>query len=94
MPAGPSDETDKHTSGQLTEMIAKEHSSKTESTASSHPAHKNENNPQNQGKVGDKVQFRDHTANPGPAVLDAKEVNPKLEGTREDRNAKAAELNN
>lgn len=92
MPAGPSDETDQNKPGQITEKIAKEHSSKTESNASSHPAHKNANNPA-EGSIGDKVQFRDHAANPGPQVVEPKEFNVQQEGSREDRKKREDELN-
>ncbi|KAL2069152.1 hypothetical protein VTL71DRAFT_15490 [Oculimacula yallundae] len=83
MPAGP-DETDNHPTGAATEVTAKNASSKTESNASTHPLH-------DQGeKKGDKVEFI-HDANPGPAQ--PKEFNVQQEGTKEERAAKAKELN-
>lgn len=84
MPAGP-DETDNHPSGSITEQVAKNPTSKTESTASDHPVHGDDN------QQGDKVQFRYHEAHPGPAI--PKDFNVKEEGTREERRAKAEELN-
>jgi len=84
MPAGP-DETDNHVAGSITEHIGKNASSKTESTASTHPLH-NEGEPK-----GDKVEFRYHQANPGPAL--PSEINAEQEGTKEERRAKAQEMN-
>lgn len=84
MPAGP-DETDNHPTGAGTEHVAKDGSSKTESNASTHPIH-------DQGEPkGDKVEFRYHEAHPGPAVPD--NFSAQQEGTKEDRQAKAKELN-
>lgn len=84
MPAGP-EERDNIPKGTATEQVAKGGSSKTESTASSHPIH-------NSGESkGDKVEFLHHKANPGP-VLPA-EINAQQEGTKEERMAKAKELN-
>jgi len=84
MPAGP-DETDNHPKGSITDQVAKDPSSKTGSTASDHPAH------QDGAPEGDKVQFRAHEANPGPAV--PKDFNIQQEGTKEERQARAQELN-
>ncbi|RKU39789.1 hypothetical protein DL546_000217 [Coniochaeta pulveracea] len=42
-------------------------------------------------KDGFKATFEDHKANPGPAI--PKEFNVQQEGTKEERRAKAAELN-
>ena len=84
MPAGP-DETDNHTSGSITEHVGKNASSKTESTASDHPMH-HEGEPK-----GDKVEFRHHQANPGPVF--PTEINAQQEGTKEERRAKAQEMN-
>jgi hypothetical protein len=84
MPAG-SEERDKVPKGAATEHVARDASSKTESTASSHPIH-NTGEPK-----GDKVEFLHHKANPGP-VLPA-EINAQQEGTKEERMAKARELN-
>jgi hypothetical protein len=78
MPAG----SDK---GAVSEHAARDTSSKTESTASNHPIH-NSGEPHR-----DKAEFRHHQANPGP-VLPA-EINAKQEGTKEERMAKAKELN-
>ena len=85
MPAG-SDEYDNHPAGSITEQIAKDPSSKTESTtASSHPAH---NNPE---PKGEQVKIQHHQANPGPAI--PKDFQVQQEGTKEDRVKRAAELN-
>jgi hypothetical protein len=80
MPAGP-DETDNHPAGSLTEDLAQNASSKTESNASTHPIH-GKSEPQ-----GDKVEFRHHQANPGPAI--PSNLNVQQEGTKEERRAKA-----
>lgn len=45
----------------------------------------------NPGEKGDKVEFRYHQAHPGPAV--PKDFSAKEEGTKEERQAKAKELN-
>lgn len=84
MPAGP-DETHNHATGAATEHVARDGSSKTESNASTHPLHGREE------PKGDQVQFRQHEANPGPAVPD--NFTAQQEGTKEDRQAKAKELN-
>lgn len=84
MPAG-SEERDTFPKGAATEEVAKNASSKTESTASNHPLHQKEE------PKGEKVNFLHHKANPGP-VLPA-EINAKQEGTKEERMAKAKELN-
>jgi hypothetical protein len=84
MPAGP-DETDNHPAGSITEHVSKNASSKTDSTASSHPIH------QDGEPKGDKVEFRHHEANPGPVL--PKEINAQQEGTKEERRAKAQEMN-
>jgi hypothetical protein len=85
MPAGP-DETDNHPTGAATEYTAKNASSKTESNASTHPLH-DEGEPK-----GDKVEFRHHEANPGPVISEELKNVPQ-EGTKEERLAKAKELN-
>lgn len=85
MPAGP-DETDHHKPGAATEHVMKNSSSKTESNASTHPLHGNSEPPK-----GDKVEFRDHQAHPGPAV--PKDFNAQQEGTREERRERAEALN-
>lgn len=85
MPAGP-DETDNHVKGGPTEHAAKNASSKTESNASTHPLH-HEGEPK-----GDKVEFRYHGANPGPVSSDELKNIPQ-EGTKDERMAKAKELN-
>lgn len=93
-PVKGSEENDHSKPGEITEKLAKDPSSKTPSTASSHPAHQNTaTTAEDQSKVGDKVQFRDHQAAPGPAIMDPKEINVQMEGTREERDKKAAELN-
>jgi hypothetical protein len=84
MPAGP-DETDNHSVGAGTEHVAHDGSSKTESNASTHPIH-------DQGEPkGDKVDFRYHEAHPGPAIPE--NFSAQQEGTKEEREAKAKELN-
>jgi hypothetical protein len=86
MPAGP-DETDNHVAGGPTESVAQNASSKTESTASTHPMH-------NQGPPkGEKVQLIDADAHKskGPAIPD--EFSAKEEGTKEERRSKAEALN-
>jgi len=84
MPAGP-DETDNHAAGNPTEQTAKNASSKTESNVSTHPLH-------DQGEPkGDKVEIRHYQANPGPAI--PQDFNIQQEGTKEERAAKAKELN-
>jgi hypothetical protein len=85
MPAGP-DETDKHPTGAGTEHVATDGSSKTESNASTHPLHGRDKEPK-----GDKVDIRYHQAHPGPAIPD--NFNVQQEGTKEERAAKAKELN-
>lgn len=84
MPAGP-DETDNHASGAIHDSVASNPSSKTESTASDHPLHKGEE------VKGEQVQFRHHQAHPGPAI--PKDFNVQEEGSKEERLAKAKELN-
>ncbi|KAK2626667.1 hypothetical protein QTJ16_003842 [Diplocarpon rosae] len=84
MPAGP-DETDNYPTGAATEHTAKNASSKTESNASTHPLH-------DQGPPkGEKVEFIYHEAQPGPVV--PKDFDAQQEGTKEERQAKAQELN-
>lgn len=68
-----------------TEHVGKNSSSKTESSASNHPLHDQEE------KKGEQVEFRHHQANPGPAIT---QVHVPQEGTQEERRAKAQELNN
>jgi hypothetical protein len=75
MPAGP-DETDHHAVGDVTEHVARNSSSKTDSNAV---------------PKEEQVDFRHHEANPGPAV--PKDFSAKQEGTKEERAAKAKELN-
>lgn len=84
MPAGP-DETDNHPKGSITEHIAKNPSDKTDSTASDHPLHADDE------PKGDKVEFRHHQANPGPAI--PKNFSAQEEGTKEERQAKAQAMN-
>jgi hypothetical protein len=84
MPAGP-DETDNHAAGSITEHVGRNSSSKTESNASSHPIHEGGE------PKGDKVQFRDLQANPGPVLPN--EISAQQEGTKEERKAKAQEMN-
>jgi len=85
MPVGRQEDDDQHAPGVITDKIAKSPSSKTDTTASNHPAHI-------AGETkGDKVQFRAHDANPGPAVPE--NFNAQQEGTKQERQAKAKELN-
>jgi outer membrane receptor for ferrienterochelin and colicin len=84
MPAGP-DETDNHPVGAAVEHVVRDGSSKTESNASTHPMH------QKEPPKGDKVEFRYHEANPGPIVPD--NFSAQQEGTKQERQAKARELN-
>lgn len=84
MPAGP-DETDNHPAGSITEHVGKNASSKTESNASTHPIHHGGE------PKGDKVEFRHHQANPGPVLHD--DLSAQQEGTKEERRAKAQEMN-
>lgn len=72
-------------SGSATEHVAKEGSSKTDSTASTHPLH------QSEPPKGDKVEIRHHQANPGPVL--PKEINAQQEGTKEERRAKTEAMN-
>ncbi|KAF8859393.1 hypothetical protein BDZ45DRAFT_714117 [Acephala macrosclerotiorum] len=84
MPAGP-EETDNHPTGAATEHVMKNASSKTDSNASDHPLH-------DQGPPkGDKVEFRHHEAQPGPAI--PQDFSAQQEGTKEERQANAQALN-
>lgn len=84
MPAGP-DETDNHPAGTVTEHVAQNASSKTESNASDHPLHK-------QGEPkGEKAEFRHYQAQPGPVI--PQDFSAQQEGTKEERKAKAEALN-
>jgi len=84
MPAGP-DETHDHKSGDIHDALASNPSSKTESTASDHPLHQKEE------VKGEQVKFDYHQATPGPAV--PKDFDAQQEGTKEERLAKAKEMN-
>jgi hypothetical protein len=84
MPGGP-DETHAHESTSMTEQVASNPSSKTDSTASDHPRH-NDNGPK-----GDKVDIRHHQANPGPVI--AQDMHVAQEGTKEERRKKTEEMN-
>jgi len=83
MPTGP-EETDDHQKGAITEQIAKNPSSNTESTASSHPNHDDDLT------AGQKEAFRASSANPGPVIS---HVNVQQEGSKEERRKKAEEMN-
>ncbi len=85
MPGEP-DETHAHESTSMTEAVANNPSSKTGTTASSHPAH------QDSEPKGDKVQFLHHKANPGPAMM-PEGVNVQQEGTKEERMKRTEEMN-
>jgi hypothetical protein len=80
-----SDNTDYHPTGGATEHVAKHASSKTDSSASTHHLHNTEET------KGDKVDIRYHQANPGPVIPG--EIDAQQEGTKEERMAKAKELN-
>lgn len=84
MPDGP-DETDSPPAGSITDYVAQHPSSKTESTASTHPLHHGGES------KGEKVEFRYHQAHPGP-VFPA-EINAQQEGSKEERRAKAQAMN-
>jgi len=84
MPAGP-DEQDTTPAGSITEQIARDPSSKTDSNASTHPLHGESD------KKAEKVEFRYHQANPGPAI--PKDFSAKEEATKEERQARAQALN-
>ena len=74
-----------HAPGAVTEHVMKNSTSKTDDNASDHPLH-------GQGPPkGDKVEFLHHQAQPGPAV--PKHFHAQEEGTKEERQAKANELN-
>ncbi|KAL9625651.1 MAG: hypothetical protein Q9160_000364 [Pyrenula sp. 1 TL-2023] len=81
MPHLPSEE---ETGTGITEKVAKNPSSQTESTASDHDLHDNEH-----GTAKVKATAQDH-ASKGPQI--PTELPPK-EGTKEELKAKAAELN-
>ncbi|KAI9730142.1 MAG: hypothetical protein M1818_008236 [Claussenomyces sp. TS43310] len=84
MPAGP-DEQDTTPAGSITEQVASNPSSKTESSASDHPLHDDAKS------KDEKVNFLHHKANPGPAI--PKDFSAKEEATKEERQARAQELN-
>lgn len=73
----------------MTEAVAQDPSSKTDTTASDHPRHQSQ---QQDGPIGDKVEFRHHTANPGPVVHENIKNIPE-EGTKEERQKKTEEMN-
>ncbi|KAG9242320.1 hypothetical protein BJ878DRAFT_426173 [Calycina marina] len=81
MPGPTNPDTTNHT-----ESVAANSSSKTESNASSHPLHQGDKDE----KKGEEVEFRHHTANPGPQIT---QVDVPQEGTKEERRMKAQELN-
>jgi hypothetical protein len=71
----------------MTEAVASNPSSKTGTTASDHPVHKEDGEPK-----GDKVHILHHKANPGPVVPEGG-VNVQQEGTREERQRRMEEMN-
>lgn len=85
MPGG-TDETHAHESTSMTEQVAQNPSSKTDTTASEHPRHKDD------GRAGDKVDIRHHQANPGPVVHDNLDKVPQ-EGSKEERRMRMEEMN-
>jgi len=87
MPAHSSEETHQHESGDIHQHIAENASSKTESTASDHPMHR-----QPEPK-GEQVKFIHHQANPGPAIPQDQLKDVPQEGTRDERRARAEALN-
>jgi hypothetical protein len=84
MSSGP-DESNIRGPSNITEQVAKDPTSKTDSTASGHPHH-TDSEPK-----GDKVHFLHHQANPGPVILE--KFDASQEGTKEERIAKAAAMN-
>lgn len=85
MPVHEKEETDNHEVGAATEQVMKNPSSKTEG-GSDHPLH------QPDPPKGDKVQLRDAEAGKtGPVIPD--DFSAQQEGTKEERKAKAQELN-
>ncbi|KAI4835497.1 hypothetical protein E4T44_08526 [Aureobasidium sp. EXF-8845] len=78
----PHHDKEENTTGNLTDMVAKESS---DSNASTHPMHQVENN----ATSGGKATAEDHSANPGPVISqDIGEASSK-----EDNKKRAAELN-
>ncbi|KAI4140488.1 MAG: hypothetical protein LQ340_007863 [Diploschistes diacapsis] len=82
MPVHPSEETAPEG---ITEKVAKNPSSNTESTASEHPIHHNDHAPPEQIKA----TAEDYQANPGPVVPDS--MPPA--SSKEELKAKTEELN-
>lgn len=68
----------------ITDQVAQNPSSNTESTASEHQHH-------HEGEKGAKASAMDHRAHPGPAI--PKEFNVQQEGTKEERMKRMEELN-
>jgi hypothetical protein len=85
MPVTPSEETEQHAPGAITDELARQHSSKTESTASGHPVH---TQPE---RKGEPVQFQYHKATPGPVI--PQDFTAQEEGTKEERRRRGEELN-
>lgn len=86
MPQHPSEET---TYESITEKIAANPSSNTESTASDHPIHDTQHEEKEEPM---KASANDHHANPGPVrVLDASAFEQK--GSREERGEEARGMN-
>ncbi|KAI9844799.1 MAG: hypothetical protein M1838_002035 [Thelocarpon superellum] len=82
MPTHPSEE---NTHGGLTEMVAKEPSSKTDSTASEHPRHKDDYS-------AGKAKASDFQATPGPAIIQSQD-DVEAPASKDELRARAAELN-
>lgn len=85
MPVTPTEETDKHPPGTITDELARQHSSKTESTASEHAVH---TQPERKGQP---VEFQYHRAAPGPMIPES--FTAQEEGTWEERRRRGEELN-
>ena len=83
MPVHPSEENVEP--GSITEKVAENPSSNTESTASDHPAHKGDYS-------AGKASIQHHQANPGPAIPE-RMSDVEKPASKEDLRARAAELN-
>lgn len=83
MPVHPSEE--KADPGSITEKVAKNPSSNTDSTASDHPEHKH-------NQSGGLATAQDHQAQPGPAIPQSMDDVEKPK-SKDELKARAAELN-
>ncbi|KAI9831506.1 MAG: hypothetical protein M1826_003396 [Phylliscum demangeonii] len=87
MPVLPSEE---ETSANITEEVAQNPSSNTESTASDHPIHQQAGG--SEGYDGSKARAQDFNATPGPVIPLTKEDLPPA-ASKDELKARAAELN-